>query len=183
MRYVCHLMLRQIPKNRNDVILKPIYQININNYDFFKKGKFIYKSSIREEKLNLKRDDFISIVDINVDFLRDIDYNKIKEEEPNSLERLLYIFVCDNQRELDMLYLGNKIMASVQEKIRVLTGDFAQDLYYDPEELKKQCDYELGEKDTKIAIAKNLIKINMKTKEIAKVTGLSEKEVNDLINN
>ena len=95
MKYVCHLVLKQTKINDKYPKLKPIYQININNFDVFNEGKFIYRSYIMEETLHKKRNDFISIIDINVDFLSNIDYNKIMEEEEYSLERMLYIFVCN----------------------------------------------------------------------------------------
>ena len=143
MRYVCQMILKQVEIGNKD-ILKPIYQININNFDFFNHNKFIYRSSVMEEELHLKRGNYLTIIDINVDFLRNIDYTDIKRMKEDSLERLLYIFVCDNKEIRDKLYLGDKIMDEVQKKLDLLNENLDYYLYYDGEEIKKQAAYELG---------------------------------------
>ncbi len=182
MRYVCHLLLNQIPKKKlQEYHLKPIYQININGYDVFNAGKFIYRSYLMEEKLHIIRDGFFSLIDINVDFLSEMDYNKIKKEDPNSLERLLYIFVCDNKDKLDEVYIGDEIMDKVREKLSALTDDFANELYYDREEFINQVSYEEGSNDKAIEIAKNLLKMNMHMQDIMKATGLAKEEIEELM--
>ena len=133
MKYVCHLLLNQTKINKKYIKLKPIYQICINNYDVFKEKKFIYKSSLMEESLHKKRNDFINIIDINVDFLRNMDYTEIEKKEKNSLERLLYIFVCNDKEKRNKLYVGDDVMKKVEEKLSVLTEYFADELYYDKE--------------------------------------------------
>lgn len=186
LRYVCNLILRQIPIGMEDKI-KSIYQININNYDIFKKDKFIYRSYLMEEKLHIKRDDFITIIDINVDFLNNIDYNNIKEDK-DSLEYLLYIFVNDNKEELDKLYLDDIIMEKVRDKLHVLHAEDLEDLYYDHEEFRKKCSYELGLKEgkeegkqtEKIEIAKKLLNLNVSIDNIIGATGLTKEEIESL---
>ncbi len=181
MRYVCHLVLEQIPIGlQKEYNLKPIYQININYYDIFNAGKFIYKSYIMEETLHRVRDNFFTIIDISIDFLANIDYNKIRNEEPDSLERLLYIFVCDNQDKLDSVYVGDEIMEKVRKKMSVLTEDFMEGLYYDREEYINQISYEEGKNQSKIEIAKNMLKENISIDIIAKVTGLTKEEITKL---
>lgn len=182
LRYICNLILRQIPIGMEDKI-KPIYQININNYDIFKKDKFIYRSYLMEEKLHIKRDDFITIIDINVDFLNNIDYNNIKDDK-DSLEYLLYIFVNDNKEELDKLYLDDIIMEKVRDKLHVLHSEDLEDLYYDHEEFRKQCSYDLGLKEGKsekaIEIAKKLLNLNVSIDNIIEATGLTKEEIESL---
>lgn len=179
MRYICQLVLNQIPKKAKDK-LKPIYQININNFDIFKRGRFIYRSVMMEESIHEVRDNFITIVDIDVDFLSKIDYTKIKEEESDSLEKLLYIFVCDNKERLDEVYIGDKIMDKVREKISCLTDDFAEGLYYDREELMKEAAKEMVEEEKALEIAKNLLNMDMNIEDIAKATGLTTIEIKRL---
>ena len=166
MKYVCHLMLKQSKINDKYPKLKPIYQININNFDVFDENKFIYRSYIMEETIHKKRND--------------IDYNKIMEEEEYSLERMLYIFVCDNKNILDKLYLENEIMEKVREKISALTEDFLDDLYYDKEEIINEYSFLEGEKKAKEEVAKNLLNLNIDIKDISKATGLTIEEINTL---
>jgi len=192
MRYVCQLLL----KGLNNKEIKPIYQININNYDVYNKNRFIYRSVIMKKDLHKIRDDYLSIIDINVDFLSNMNYNEIKEDK-ESLEYLLYIFVNDNNKELDRLYLNNKIMENVREKLSVLSEDFMEGLYYDREELLNEASFEEGmEKGMKEGlekgleegkakktkeIAKNLLKLNMSIKDIITATNLSKEEIESLI--
>lgn len=191
LRYVCQLLLKQTRPNEK-IDLKPIIQININNYDVFNKQKFIYRSYIMESELHQKRDDTISIIDINVDLLSEIDYNNIKGGK-DSLEYLLYIFVNNNERVLTKLYSSDIIMKKVQERMSALSSDFLDGLYYDHEEFNKQAAYdeayekgieegieagiEQGEKAKALEIAKNLLKLNIKNEDIIKATGLKIAEL------
>ena len=86
------VLLKQTKPNE-EINLKPIIQININNYDIFDKKEFIYRSFIMESKYHLKRDDTISIIDINVDLLSEIDYTNIKGEKDSLVSYLNYIVV------------------------------------------------------------------------------------------
>jgi len=178
MRYICHLILKQTSVGEKYEKLKPIYQININNYDVFKGGKFIYKSILMEESLHQKRSEFMTIIDINIDFLRDIDYNKLKEED--SLEKLLYIFICDNKMILDKLYLNNRIMDEVRKKIDNIYKDFDYLLYYDHDEFINECSYEEGERQGIEKIAKTMLEKKMKIDDITEITGLTKDEIEKL---
>lgn len=189
MKYLCHLILKQT-KTNSKIKLKPIYQININTFDIFNKNKFIYKSYLMEETIHEKRDDFLTIIDINVDLLSKLSYTDIMKEDKNSLAYLLYIFVNDSKNELDKLYFDNQIMKNVREKLSVLTEDFADELYYDHDKLLKEALYEEGvNKGIKEGaskrnkeIAKNLIKLNIPFSDIEKATGLTLDEIKNLEN-
>jgi len=191
MHYICHLVLKQTtPGMRQEQNLKPIYQININGYDYFKKGKFIYRSYIMEESIHEMRDDFITIIDINMDFLSKISYNRIKEEGEDSLERLLYVFVSNNYEIIDELYPNDEIMEKVKKKLSALTEDFAEGLYYDREEYINQVSFEMGkeegieqgETNKMIEIAKNLLKLKIKTEDIIQATGLTKEQLEEIAN-
>ena len=187
LRYVCQLLLKQTKPNE-DINLKPIIQININNYDIFDKKEFIYRSFIMEEKYHLKRDDTISIIDINVDLLSEIDYTNIKGGK-DSLEYLLYIFVNENKSELSKLYSSDKIMKKVEEKMSVLSEDFLDGLYYDVEEYHKkvlsEVAYEEGIKkgaeeatiNRNKEIVKAMLKKNININDIKEITSLTTEEI------
>ena len=175
-RYISHLVLKQTKTGKINK-LKPINQININNYDVFGKNEFIYRSSIMEEKYHKVRDNFIKIIDINVDKLREIPYNKIKE---GSLEELLYIFVCNSLEEINSIALRNKNMDEVKEKLEKLNEDLDYYLFYDPEELRQESINEEVIKETKIEIAKVMLEKNESLDKIILYTGLSEEEINEL---
>jgi len=148
------------------------------------------------------------IIDINMDYLKKLDYNKVKQVPNDSLEKLLYIFVCNDKNELDRLYEGNDIMKSLKEKLEELTENFDYGFYYDPKELEDATAFEAGEakgiaigeakgiaigeakgiaigetkgeNKAKINIAKKLLAENVEISLIVKATGLTEEEIKKL---
>ena len=193
--YVYHMILRQVKKNTDYDNISPVIQININSYDLFKRGKFIYKSEMREKETNEKRDNMITIYDINLDYLRNIDYNKIKKGTIYNLEKILYIFVCDNKKLLDYIYEGDIIMDKVRDDFDVITYETDSVLYYNPEDLYDsetkeklrrarkegiEKGREEGRKQTLIKTAKNLKNIGIPLDQISLATGLTIKEIEKL---
>jgi hypothetical protein len=76
MRYVCHLVLDQIPPSMKDEAnIKPVIQINIDCFDYFHEGDFIYKSYLTEQKYHKIHNEKILIININMDYLSDKSYN------------------------------------------------------------------------------------------------------------
>ena len=180
MRYICNIVLKQVPPGKKDKY-KKLYQINLDDYDYFGKNKFIYQSSIMEESLHLKRNDLFTIIDINLEYLRRLSYTDIKKEETNSLEQLLYIFICSDKEKREELYSKNELMDKVNEKLESLTNEYGT-IYYDKEEYHKELVYELGTKDKTNEIAKKMLKENMDIKLIIKITGLTKEEIEILKN-
>ena len=185
--YVYHMILRQVKKSTDYDNISPVIQININGYDLFKKGEFIYKSEMREVKFNEKRDEMITIYDINLDYLRNIDYNKIKKGTIYDLEKILYIFVCDNKKLLDYVYEGDVIMNKVRDDFDVITYETDSILYYNPEDLydsetkekiKEAC--RKGREEEKIEIAKKMKDLNIPFEQIKIITGLTKTEIDKL---
>lgn len=192
-RYVCNLILKQeVGKNKKQKYLKNVTQININRFDYFHKNEFVYTSVLMEQKHHLIRSNLVTIYDINMDFLNNFKYNDIKEVSDSSLEKLLYPLVCDNINDLKKLYKGNKIMEKVTNKISVMQENWYEDLYYDPEELRRLGLEEAKEeakaeglaeglaegiKQTKIETAKNLIQMGLSNEDTSKATNLPVEEV------
>ena len=76
MSYICAIILKQLETGKNKKYnLKPIYQINLNGFDLFKKGEFIYESTIMEKKHHQTRGNILTIYDINLEYLYQISYN------------------------------------------------------------------------------------------------------------
>ena len=129
--YLYNLILRQVKRKEDYNKVNPVIQININNYDKFKEGDFIYKSEMIETKYQKRRDKMITIYDINLEFLSSIDYNEIKKGNSYNLEKLLYIFICSNERILDYIYNGDeqigKIPILAQKEVKKL--NFAISFY------------------------------------------------------
>lgn len=77
--YMYNFILRQVHISDDYKNVKVLIQININNYDLFKKGEFIYDSIMIEKKHHIIRDNMLRVIDINLDFLTNIDYNVVKK--------------------------------------------------------------------------------------------------------
>lgn len=176
-RYICNAILKQVPPGSKDKF-KKVYQININNYDILNKNEFIYQSSLIEEKYLVKRSDFLKIIDINMDYLRKLDYNVI-EEETNSLEYLLYIFVCEDKEKREELYSDDTIMEKVNKKLEEL-NKLIEEVYFDPEETWKEISFEEGAKTERINIAKKMLAKGKDIEEIIEFTELTIEDIDKL---
>ena len=211
--YLYNIILRQIGKSKDYKNVLSVIQININNYDLFKEGDFIYKSQMIETKYKKKRDEMITIYDINLDYLKKIDYTEIIERNYN-LEKILYIFICNDNKELDYIYKGDKIMEKVREDFDHIKAALDEMLYYNPEELERQADEyeremarkegreeglkegraegraegliegkEQGLKEKESEIVFKLKEKNYSIEEIGNITSLCEKEIKEIIDN
>jgi len=191
--YLCQLILRDLSPGREFDYknILPVVQINLNAFDYFGKKKFVYTSSLLEEELNLPRTNLIKIIDIDVDILRNMDYTKVMNESDDSLEKLLYIFVCDSKDVLDKVYVGNKLMEGVIDKMAKIARDIDEYLYYNKEEFDKAClkeaeetafqdGRESGIKDRNMEIAKKLLELGIPISKISEATGLSEEEIKNI---
>ena len=185
--YIFELYLRQIRSYKDYENLKSVYQVNLDYFDEYKKGEFLYVTEQMEKKYHIPREDGLITIDINLDYLRKKGYNTIRKDEV--LERLLYLFVCSDKEVLDELYKGDKLMEEVRKEADRIVKDLDLLLYYDKDKMDQEYAYETGEehgrkegkkegrREKELEIAKNLIKENMSTELIKKVTGLTEEEI------
>ena len=137
--YMYSLIMRQIKNSKDYKKVLPIIQININNYDKFKFGEFVNESVMMEVNHHVKRDEMIRIFDINLEYLRKIEYNRIIERN-NNLAKILYIFICKDKEKLDYIYNGDEVMEKVREGFDSITSAIDSLLYYNREELEEVAD-------------------------------------------
>ncbi len=183
--YMYNSILRQVHRSDDYKNVKGVIQININNYDLFGKGEFVYDSMMIEKKHHILRDNMLRVIDINLDFLSNIDYNKIKKGNEYNLEKLLYFFVCNDKKLLDNIYNGNGLMRDISKIFNIDIEDLDKQLYYDYDEYMKEVSYEQGEIDgilkNQKEIIKNMLSKNYPKKEIMELTNLKEEELNKII--
>ena len=183
--YMYNSILRQVHKSDDYKNVKGVIQININNYDLFSKGEFVYDSMMIEKKHHIVRDNMLRVIDINLDFLSNIDYNKIKKGNEYNLEKLLYFFVCNDKKLLDNIYNGNGLMRDISKIFNIDIEDLDKQLYYDYDEYMKEVSYEQGEIDgilkNQKEIIKNMLNKNYPKEEIMELTNLKEEELNKII--
>ena len=113
--YIHQLSLRSLKKSKDYRLGKKVIQINIDNYDRFKKERFVYKTSLIEENIYSKRNEEIEIYDINLDWLKKVAYNDIKKRK---LARLLYIFIEEDEEKIIKMYKGDELMTDVKKKAK-----------------------------------------------------------------
>ena len=136
--YVFHLYLGQLKPGEKDKKIKPVNQININNYDIYGKEKFIYKTQLCETRYNLVRDNNLVIYDINMDFLKKLSYNELNGMPSDSLEKIFLIFYKREDINYENFYNGNPLMERVVKRLEEMWKDFDDMLYYDAAALRQQ---------------------------------------------
>ncbi len=169
--YLCQLYLRNIKHKKDYEKIKRIWQIQLDDFDYFGKGKFIYTSEIREINYNMPRGNDLRIIDINLDYLNKLSYTNINKRD--ILEKSLYIFVCNDEDKLNELYEDDEIMKEIKNEINSFDEAFDNLLYYNKEEL-----------EDKIAIMNNNERIIIKMLEqgasmqfVMNVMDYKEKEI------
>ena len=182
--YLCHLLLRQVKKAKEYKTLKKVYQINLNSYDALGKEEFIYHSKLYEKKYHIERSDFIEIIDINLEKLRQIDYNTLIKSEDMTLEKALYLFVCDDIEKLNAIYEGDRLMKKLMKENEDLLKDFDEMLYYDRDKMfENACyekGYEKGKKERNEELAKDMLIANEPIEKIVQFSKLSKEEILNL---
>ncbi len=174
--YIAQLYLKQV-KPGEKYQIKPIVQININNYDYYKKNQFIYHSYVMEEEYHIVRDKNIEIYDINLDLLSKMDYNEIEKMNERDLKWLLYIFVCEDKRLRKEVYGGSEMMKKVNKKVEDYEQALDAYLFYDKKALDEEGIRELYLQDYQKETAKKMLEDNMSIELIMKYTGLTKDEI------
>ena len=106
------------------------YLINIDNYDVLKKNEFIYTFSISEDKYKNILYKNIKIIDINLEYLKKMNYTKDRK-----LEKLFKIFVERDKTKLEDI-MDNKNIERVIRFMDKLKDYKDYIVEYDYEEFK-----------------------------------------------
>ena len=181
--YTYQLYLGQLPTYKNYGKIKKIIQISIDSYDYFGHNEFIYRVSFMEENYHERESDDITKIHINLAYLKKLDYNNI-EICGNELMKDLYFLTCDDDKILDKLYKGDKLMAEIINEAKKIAGIMDLDLYMSDEELLKQDQehyYQKGIEETKKEMIINLYNNKVPIDIIAKSAHLTIKEIDKII--
>ena len=99
-----------------------------------------------------------------------------------TLEKALYLFVCDDIEKLNAIYEGDKLMKKLMKENEDLLKNFDEMLYYDRDKMFENACYDKGKQDERVTIVKELLKLEVPIEKIMIATGLSEKEILTLKN-
>ena len=165
------------------------------------------QSKILDVKEHEEVHPMFEIYDINLAKILDKDYSIVRKDK-ESLEKLLYLLICNDKEKIDKVYDGDEFMAKIIREVKTQEDEFDKLFYYNREilddemtleEAKKEAREEgraeglkegkaeglkegktEGIKQSKIDIAKAMLKENCVIELIAKVTNLSIKDIEKL---
>ena len=193
--YIAQLLLRQSKRGEKYQKILPIYQINLNNYDIYKKGEFIYHSVMKEDKYQIRREgSLLEIYDISLDVLQKMDYTEVRKLNEKDLKWLLYLFVCGNDKQRSQMYKESGMMKSVEKKLDTLNEEYDDLLYIDYDQYEKSLMQEIYETkpelladvtkqvihDTKKEIVKKFLKRNLTDEFIMDALELTKEELEEI---
>ena len=194
--YICHLVLRQT-KSAEDYSkrFKKVCQINLNTYSVTNDDRFVVRSRLLDDKTYEEIHSFFEIYDINLAKILGMDYTKLMKDD-ESLEKLLYLLVSDDERLIKKVYDGDDFMAKIIREVKNSSDDFDnllrynRDVIFDGNEKEEAFEdgvergvkkgYKLGAEQKAIDVAKAMLQENCNVDLICRVTKLSLDEVEKL---
>lgn len=165
-----------------------MYQINLNIYGVTKDKRFVVISKILDIESYEEIHPLFEIYDINLAKILDKDYTIVKEDK-ESLEKLLYLLICNDKEKMNEVYDGDEFMAKIIREVNSQTDEFDKLFFYNREILDDEYSKEEAVKDarkealiegweqSKMNIAKAMLNENCDIEFIVKVTNLTYDDV------
>ena len=190
--YITRLFSNQLEETDKHIEASKVIGINLihgnynyNNFDFVNDYAFINKKSYGTIK-----DEYLEMFLVRLDLIEEIRYTSRREERFIRWIRLIH---AKDVLEMEKIAKGDKIMEETVAFVKkFLNNREILEKYDKMNTLLEQAEdagvakgicqgIELGEKNKQVAIAKNLLKMNMPIADIETATGLGEKEIKALI--
>ena len=173
--YVCHMLIKYADVSSGKVYSKCI-QINIDNFDVYGEGKFVYKEEILKKYRN-KENFILTIYHINVALLRKMSYDDIRKLDRDSLEYLSLICITNNKKT----FAGDKMMLRIVKELDAVQKNYDELIYYDPKKFHEAEMKELAIEQNNLAIAKECIKKKLSKQLTLEITKITEQDYNMLV--
>ena len=173
--YVCHMLIKYADVSSGKVYSKCI-QINIDNFDVYGEGKFVYKEEILKKYRN-KENFILTIYHINVALLRKMSYDDIRKLNRDSLEYLSLICITNNKKA----FIGDKMMLRIVKELDAMQKNYDELIYYDPKKFHEAEMKELAIEQNNLAIAKECIKKKLSKQLTLEITKITEQDYNMLV--
>ena len=174
--YICHMLLKYADVSSGKVYTKCI-QININNFDVYGEGKFVYKEEIFP-KYRDKENVMLTRYNINVALLRKMSYDDIRKLNRDGLEYLSLICITNNKKA----FIGDKIMLRIVKELDAMQKNYDELIYYDPKKFHEAEMKEIAIEKSNLAIAKKLIEKGSTKDFVIEITGITANQYEDLVN-
>ena len=174
--YICHMLLKYADVSSGKVYTKCI-QININNFDVYGEGKFVYKEEIFA-KYRDKENVMLTRYNINVAVLRKMSYDDIRKLNRDGLEYLSLICITNNKKA----FIGDKIMLRIVKELDAMQKNYDELIYYDPKKFHEAEMKEIAIEKSNLAIAKKLIEKGSTKDFVIEITDITENQYEDLVN-
>ena len=173
--YICHMLLKYADVSSGKVYSKCI-QINIDNFDVYGEGKFVYKEEILKKYRN-KENFILTIYHINVALLRKMSYDDIRKLNRDGLEYLSLICITNNKKA----FIGDKMMLRIVKELDAMQKNYDELIYYDPKKFHEAEMKELAIEQNNLAIAKECIKKKLSKQLTLEITKITEQDYNMLV--
>ena len=194
--YFCKMISSSVRRSKSYAKIDKHIQLNITwnlqkYFDFDITNRKIIKCCLMDKKAHHKvHADIFEICHINMDYYEKVWYDgNIKEENP-----FLMFLAAPNEEKMDLICRGDKGMESLNKKVKKLNQDpnIIDVIIENEEEILNNTRYDFGVKagisqgitqgieQNKIEIARRMLEENFNIKDISKITGLTEKEIEDL---
>ena len=174
--YICHMLLKYADVSSGKVYTKCI-QININNFDVYGEGKFVYKEEIFP-KYRDKENVMLTRYNINVALLRKMSYDDIRKLNRDGLEYLSLICITNNKKA----FICDKIMLRIVKELDAMQKNYDELIYYDPKKFHEAEMKEIAIEKSNLAIAKKLIEKGSTKDFVIEITDITENQYEDLVN-
>ena len=147
--YICQLVLRQTKKSSDYTNkYKKVYQINLNTYGVTKDKRFVVISKILDIESHEEIHPMFEIYDINLAKILDKDYTIVKEDK-ESLEKLLYLLICNDKEKMNKVYDGDEFMAKIIREVNAQADEFDKLLFYNREILEDEYSIEEAKEEAR----------------------------------
>ena len=191
--YINHLFIGQIKSSKDYLKAKGIIQVLIEDYDFFKKDKFIYKVVPYETSVKLEEKGFFIRYHVSLDYLSKKSYNNIVNDK-DLLEKTLYFLIGYDEEKRNIVYGDDEFMKEVVENAETIAGRENTSLFMSDDEITRldqeyhqkvgyQKGVEEGMQKKQIEMIHNLNKCNVPIETIAEAANMTSSEIQKILNN
>ena len=193
--YLTKLYSEQLKNNENYKNAKKVIIINLLGYNFFKTNSPYHKITLKENKN--KENMYVKLYEVEEEFNTDkiqiymVEIPKYlmleNKENPGELDQWMWLFSGKKEMIKMALSKGAQAIKKAYKELEYLSQDEQARQEYDEyveakfnNSMIMYFEREKWKKEKNIEIVKNMLKSNLSVETIMAVTGLTEKEIEDI---